>query len=57
MNETMVPTWVALLVPRSEEEAAMAMRIAMASRHLWAFRLHLTPRERIAWFRSWGTWR
>jgi hypothetical protein len=49
--------WVRLLAPRTEEEAAMATRIAMASRHIWAFRLHLTPQERIAWFRGWGTFR
>jgi hypothetical protein len=55
MNETMVPTWVALLVPRSEEEAAMATRIAMASRHIWAFRLQLTIEERMHWYRAWGS--
>jgi hypothetical protein len=52
-----LPAFCVLLAPRTEEEAEMAMRIAMASRHIWAFRLHLTPQERIAWCRSWGNWR
>jgi hypothetical protein len=55
MNETMVPTWVALLAPRTPEEAAMARRIAGASRHIWAFRLQLTIEERMAWYRAWGS--
>jgi hypothetical protein len=46
--------WVRLLAPRSPQEAAMAQRIAVASRHIWAFRLRLTVEERMAWYRAWG---
>jgi hypothetical protein len=47
--------WVRLLAPRTPEEAAMARRIAGASRHIWAFRLQLTIAERMAWYRAWGS--
>jgi hypothetical protein len=49
------PAWVRLLAPRTPEEAAMARRIAGASRHIWAFRLQLTIEERMAWYRAWGS--
>jgi hypothetical protein len=47
-----LPAFCVLLAPRTEEEAEMAMRIAMASRHIWAFRLKLTIEERMAWYRA-----
>jgi hypothetical protein len=47
--------WVRLLAPRSPEEAAIAMRIAISSRHIWAFRLSLSPAERRRWYASWSS--
>jgi hypothetical protein len=49
------PAWLRLLVPRSAEEATAARRIAVASRHIWAFRLALTIEERMHWYRAWGS--
>jgi hypothetical protein len=48
------PPWVRLLTPRSAEEVQRARRIAVASRHIWAFRLAFTVAERMAWYRAWG---
>jgi hypothetical protein len=51
---TVLPAWVQLLAPKDADEAWVAQRWALLTRHVVALRLGLSPDERRHWDESWS---